>query len=61
MPIYEYLCPDCKHKFELVRPFSQATEAVRCPQCHSEAKRLLSTFAHHIKDMNELPSSWRKT
>ena len=24
MPIYEYVCPNCKTKFELLRPMSQA-------------------------------------
>jgi predicted nucleic acid-binding Zn ribbon protein len=23
MPIYEYICPDCKTKFELIRPYQQ--------------------------------------
>ena len=23
MPIYEYVCPDCKNRFELMRPISQ--------------------------------------
>ena len=26
MPIYEYVCPDCKTKFELMRPISKSSE-----------------------------------
>lgn len=44
MPIYEYSCPDCKLKFELLRPLSQANEAAFCPQCHGKVNRILSSF-----------------
>jgi len=44
MPIYEYICSDCDLKFELLRSLSQANEATSCPQCHNEAKRILSSF-----------------
>ncbi len=45
MPIYEYLCPSCELKFELLRPLSQAGEAASCPCCHKSAERILSKFA----------------
>ena len=45
MPIYEYLCPGCESKFELLRPMSRANEGVSCPHCQQEAERILSTFA----------------
>jgi putative FmdB family regulatory protein len=45
MPIYEYLCPDCKFKFELLRPLSRATDPADCPRCQQTAERILSTFA----------------
>ncbi len=45
MPIYEYTCPGCKHKFELMRRVSQCSEPVTCPKCHKPAERKLSTFA----------------
>ena len=43
MPIYEYACSDCGHKFEaLVR----STTVPECPSCHSkELEKLLSVFA----------------
>jgi len=52
MPIYEYVCPDCDLKFELLRPLSQANEGASCPQCQSTAKRILSAFCSVSKDEN---------
>ncbi len=43
MPVYEYLCKNCKNKFELLRPFSRSTEGADCPLCHKKAERVLST------------------
>lgn len=44
MPIYEYVCADCRASFEkYVRAWG---EAVACPGCHSEAvEKQLSRFA----------------
>ncbi|MFH0941573.1 MAG: zinc ribbon domain-containing protein [Chloroflexota bacterium] len=50
MPIYEYVCTACKKKFERLRPLSEAEASARCSVCHSEAKRVLSTFAAVSKD-----------
>ncbi len=44
MPIYEYFCPECNLKFELLFPLSQASEAAFCPQCHGKVNRILSSF-----------------
>jgi len=56
MPIYEYVCPDCEFKFELLRPISQANEAASCPRCHQNAERVLSTFACFSSDESGLTS-----
>ena len=45
MPVYEYLCPRCDSRFELLRPISRADEAVSCPRCNNDTRRLLSPFA----------------
>ena len=50
MPLYEYKCPKCGLKFELLRSFRQANEGVSCPRCHSAAERLLSAFVSHSTD-----------
>jgi putative FmdB family regulatory protein len=56
MPIYEYFCPQCKLKFELLRPISQVNEAAPCPQCHNDAERSFSTFAAVSKSADGLLS-----
>lgn len=57
MPIYEYVCTDCKLKFELLRPFSQANEGAPCPRCQNTAERILSSFCSFSKDESGLTSS----
>ncbi len=43
MPIFEYLCKDCKRTFEALVMDSKQPE---CPACHGrELEQLLSTFA----------------
>lgn len=50
MPIYEYHCPSCKRKFELLRPFSRADDPAACPLCQrTDTKRCLSIFAAHSR------------
>ena len=56
MQIYEYICPSCNQKFELLRPLSQANEEASCPHCHNKAKRILSTFSSLSKDESGLTS-----
>ena len=43
MPIYEYLCPTCDHKFEKLQ--SMSATGAECPRCEQPAKRALSVFA----------------
>ncbi len=45
MPIYEYKCPKCQQKFELMRPFSDSQEKATCPGCQTSSGRILSNFA----------------
>lgn len=46
MPIYEYICKDCKHEFEALVRNSTSLPAEGCPECHSlNLQRKLSTFA----------------
>ncbi len=45
MPIYEYVCPGCQLKFDLLRSLSQADEGAACPRCQATAQRVLSSFA----------------
>lgn len=45
MPIYEYICSNCKLKFELLRAMSQSGDSALCPGCGSSAQRALSLFS----------------
>ena len=45
MPLYEYYCPPCGTRFELLRPRSQMDDAATCPSGHITNNRVLSLFA----------------
>ena len=45
MPIYEYVCSNCKSVFEQMRPLSQCGQPADCPKCHKPAKRKMSSFS----------------
>ena len=50
MPIYEYRCPSCGTKFELLRSMSRSDESATCPEGHDGGRRLISVFASFAKD-----------
>ena len=43
MPIYEYSCPTCGHRFEKLQ--SMSATGADCPHCEQPAKRAISVFA----------------
>lgn len=53
MPLYEYQCPDCDHRFELLVRNATAADGTEgdsakatCPKCGSaQASKRFSTFA----------------
>lgn len=45
MPLYEYYCPRCAAKYELLRPMGRSDEPGTCPQGHGGGARTLSMFA----------------
>ncbi|UCH58914.1 MAG: zinc ribbon domain-containing protein [Anaerolineales bacterium] len=48
MPIYEYICLDCRHKFDVLRGMSYADEPLNCEICASDnCSRLISVFFSH--------------
>jgi putative FmdB family regulatory protein len=43
MPIYEYRCQSCDHKFEMLRNIRDNDNDVECPECHErQAERRIS-------------------
>lgn len=55
MPIYEYQCPDCGHRFEKLQKMSEGPVRV-CPACgQEEVRKLVSQSAFILKG-----SGWYK-
>jgi putative FmdB family regulatory protein len=48
VPLYEYRCKQCGHKFEKIQSFSAADEK-ECPVCKGELERLISVSAIQFK------------
>ena len=46
MPIYEFACRSCDHRFEELVKVNGSSPAVACPDCgSSQTTRLMSAFA----------------
>ena len=45
MPIYEYVCNTCSHKFEKLRPMSRMNDDAPFPICEGDSEKKLSVFA----------------
>ena len=50
MAVYEFVCPKCGRKFELMRPMSEAKKPAKCPKCGSKAQKLISSFGSKTGD-----------
>ena len=48
MPLYEYECDDCGHRFERIRKFSDPP-LTTCPECEGPIRKLLSPPAIQFK------------
>jgi putative FmdB family regulatory protein len=48
MPLYEYQCDACAHRFEVIQKYSDAPIDV-CPKCGGSVKKLLSSPAIQFK------------
>ena len=48
MPLYEYQCDACGHRFEAIRKFSDAPLDI-CPKCGGALHKLQSAPAFHLK------------
>jgi len=45
MPVYEYACKECGHKFDSLRSMKEADAPIACKNCQSlHTHRKLSTF-----------------
>lgn len=48
MPLYEYECDSCGHRFEVIQKFSDAP-VDKCPACGSTVHKLMSSPAIQFK------------
>ena len=48
MPLYEYQCDNCAHRFEVIQKFSDPHIEV-CPKCGGPVKKLFSSPAIQFK------------
>lgn len=48
MPIYEYLCKKCGHKFERIQKFSDPL-VKKCPECGGKVEQVISAPAVQFK------------
>lgn len=48
MPLYEYQCKKCGHRFERIQKFSDAL-VKKCPECGGKVEQLLSAPAVQFK------------
>ena len=45
MPIYEYICKRCEHKFETLQKISEV-ELLTCPHCGIDALRKIMSLSN---------------
>jgi putative FmdB family regulatory protein len=48
VPLYEYQCKKCKHRFEKIQKFSDAP-VKKCPECGGPVEKLLSAPSVQFK------------
>src|SRR5262245_24974356 len=48
MPLYEYQCDSCGHRFELIQKFSDPP-AEKCPKCGGPVHKMVSAPAFQLK------------
>jgi putative FmdB family regulatory protein len=48
MPLYEYECDSCGHRFEVIQKFSD-DPITECPKCQGAVRKLLSSPAIQFK------------
>jgi len=58
MPIYEYQCDECKHKFEQLRRISEGSDPCKepCPECSAIGARKVVSAPTVGVDMNLTPN-----
>jgi putative FmdB family regulatory protein len=58
MPLYDYQCGKCSHKFEMRKSLKEGASAC-CPQCNSTAQRVLRG-SYRVYRLRFLCTDYRK-
>ena len=46
MPLYEYACAECGHRFEILQRIGENADGLKCPECDAAGlEKQFSTFA----------------
>lgn len=46
MPLYEYQCSECGHRFEVLQRMGEGADGLTCPRCDApRPEKKFSTFA----------------
>lgn len=49
MPLYEYVCESCDHRYEAMQSLSTKPEDTTCPKCQkAKSRRIMSSFASKV-------------
>ncbi len=59
MPIYEYLCTRCDHRFERLQPVGSPPEP--CPRCGGATRRLLGTVGLVFRGSGFYTTDYRRS
>ena len=60
MPLYEYECGACGHRFEIIQKFSDAP-ITECPKCRGTLRKLQSAPAFQLKGTGWYATDYPKT
>ena len=60
MPIYEYQCKKCHHKFEKIQKFSDP-KIKKCPECGGPVEQNIHAPAVHFKGSGFYATDYAKT
>ncbi len=58
MPIYEYRCEECDHRFEIIQRLGADAGGLTCPGCGTpRLEKVFSTFAASTQGSTAEPAS----
>lgn len=60
MPLYEYQCKTCHHRFEKIQSFSDA-DPEQCPKCGGKIERMLNAPSFQFKGSGWYATDYKKS